>query len=68
MKLIRALRGIHVPSNPENPDKNTMRLVHAGLIAIIPDSFVLPEGSYQELQDLTIKKPLTEKVTGFFKN
>lgn len=67
MKLIRASRGIYVPHDPEKPDKNAMRLVQTGLIAIIPDNFVLPEDSYVELQDLHIKKPLTEKVSGFFK-
>lgn len=55
MKVIRAKRGVYVPRNPENPDKNEMRLVQSGLIAIVPDSYILQEGTYQDLGELILK-------------
>lgn len=55
MKVIRAERGVFVPHNPENPDNNSMRLVGKGLLALIPDNFQLPKGSYQDLGKLKLE-------------
>lgn len=55
MKVIRAKRGIHVPHNPESPDRNSMRLVQTGLIAIVPEDYPLPKDSYQDLGKLKLE-------------
>lgn len=55
MKVIRATKGIHVPVNPENPNHNVMRLVHTGLIALVPKDFKLPEDSYVEVGTVKVK-------------
>lgn len=56
MKIIRAERGIYVPHNPEKPDKNSMRLVQNGLLAIVPDEFELPEDSYIDMGKVHLHK------------
>jgi len=56
MKIIRASRDVYVPVNPEQPDKNSMRLVHKNLLAIIPEEFELPEDSYIDLGKFNLKK------------
>lgn len=61
MKVIRAERLIHVPVDPENPDKSIMRPVHAGLVALVPDNYKLPEGSARELGSFKEKKKGKEK-------
>lgn len=56
MRIIRAKRGIFIPCDPEKPDKNMMRLVQTGLIAIVPDDYALPEDSYSEAYQLVQPK------------
>lgn len=56
MKVIRANRGLYVPNNPEKPDNNSMRLVPTGLVALVPEDFNLPEGSYADLGKFKEKK------------
>lgn len=61
MKVIRADRGIYVPHDPEKPDNNQMRLLQKGLVALVPESYVLPEGSYKDLGKLDLNKLKKEK-------
>ena len=61
MKVIRADRGIYVPHDPEKPDHNQMRLLQKGLIALVPDNYVLPEGSYKDLGKLKLDKSNKDK-------
>ena len=61
IKVIRAEKNIFVPNNPEKPDKNSMRLVSTGLVALVPDSYALPEGSYQDLGKIQAKKEKAQK-------
>lgn len=55
MKIIRANRGLYIPVDPENKE-SVVRLVNPGLIALIPDDFQLPKGSYKELAKVNVKK------------
>lgn len=61
MKIIRAERGIYVPHDPENPDNNSMRAVHAGLIALVPDNFSLPKDYFQDLGRVEVKRLKKDK-------
>lgn len=56
IRLIRAKRNIFVPHDPENPDKNSMRLVQTGLIALVPNNFELPKDYYLDLGKVQVKK------------
>ena len=56
MKLIRAMRDIHVPHNPEKPDVNSFRAVQKGIVALIPDNFKLPKDAYTDLGKVQLKK------------
>lgn len=56
MKLIKAVRGVYIPHDPEKPVSSEMRLLSAGVIGIIPDDFELPKDSYKYLGKLHIKK------------
>lgn len=56
MRVIRAERNIFVPQNPEQPDKNSMRLVSTGLVALIPECFELPKDAFKDLGKVKIKK------------
>lgn len=53
MKIVKALRGLYIPSNPETPDMRSLRLIPRGTLAVIPDDFKLPEGSYEDVNDLS---------------
>jgi hypothetical protein len=55
VKVIRAKKALFVPLNPERPDKNAMRLVSAGLVALVPEEFFLPDGSYQDVGHIKTK-------------
>lgn len=59
VKLIRALRDIHVPHNPEQPQGNSLKAVQGGLLTLIPKDYKLPQDAYLDLGDLKsrIKKP-----------
>lgn len=56
MKVIRAKRNITIPINPEKPYNNAVRLVPAGLIAIVPSNFKLPKDSYVDVCKVKIKE------------
>lgn len=66
LKVIRAKRGMYVPCDPENPDNNAMRLVQSGLIAIVPEDFVLLEDTYTTVGkvELDINKKQTKQKQG----
>ena len=57
IKAIRANRGINVPLDPEKKDSMT-RVIQKGMLALVPESYELPEDSYIDLGkiDLTEKK------------
>lgn len=56
MRVIRAERNLFVPQNPEKPDKNSMRLVPTGLVALVPDEYKMPEGSFKEIGKVKFSK------------
>ena len=56
MRVIRAERNLFVPHNPEKPDKNSMRLVPTGLVALVPDEYEMPEGSFKEVGRVKVSK------------
>lgn len=56
MKLIKAVRGVYIPHDPEKPVNSEMRLLSKGVIGIIPDDFQLPKDSYEDLGKLKLKK------------
>lgn len=58
MKVIRALKNIHVPSNPEEKGSKYIE-VRKGLIALVPDNFNIANkpGSFEEIHSFEeIKK------------
>lgn len=59
IKLIRAMRDIHVPHNPEKPTGNSLKAVQRGLLTLIPKDYKLPQDSYE---DLGVLKPKNKKV------
>lgn len=61
MRVIRAMRGIHVPENPENPQGSNFRAVPQGLLCLVPDGYQLPADSYQELVKLDLEKNVNKK-------
>lgn len=56
MKVIRALRPVFVPANPEKSDGSMMTPVKAGVVALIPSDFKLPSDSYNLVHEFEIKK------------
>lgn len=59
LKVIRAIRGIHVPMCPDNPSSLSYMPVQRGMLAIVPMGFVLPEDSYIDITTLTIDEQVT---------
>lgn len=55
MKVIRANRVVFVPHDPEKPNNQSMRFVGQGTLALVPDDYELPEGSYQDLGKLKLE-------------
>ena len=56
MMVIRAKGNIYVPQNPEKPDTSTMRLVQAGLVALVPDDYKIPKEKYDLVGKVTVPK------------
>lgn len=61
MKIIRAMRDLHVPHNPEKPEANSFRAVQKGLVALVPDNFNLPKNYYVDLGKVNLNKPKKKK-------
>lgn len=56
MRLIRAVRRVYVPCDPEKPLENQLfRSVEAGLLALVHDDVDLPEDFIEELGKLDVK-------------
>lgn len=61
MKVIRALRDIFVPHDPEKPDTNAMKVVRKGLLTLIPDDFKLPEDAFEDVGRFDVNKKKGKK-------
>ena len=60
MRVIRALRDIHVPQNPEYKE-GVYRSVQRGLLTLVHDDYLLPKDSYQEIVNLELVEEKTSK-------
>lgn len=56
MRIIRAVRDLHIPNDPENPNVNSFRAIQRGIVALVPDNFQLPDGTYQDLGNFKPEK------------
>lgn len=61
LKVIRAKKGISVPSNPE--DKSSLvKFVQQGIITIVPSSYKMPEDSFDLISKVnTVKEQKPKK-------
>lgn len=53
--VVRMLKGAYVPSSPED-ENSLLKPVSAGLVALIPDGFELPKGTFEVIQKVNVKK------------
>ena len=61
LKVIRAMRDIHVPQNPEKPETSLFKSVQRGMVALVPTNFRLPSDHYIDLGEVKTKKEKKQK-------